>query len=374
MPPTTAGGSDHRRERSVSSSRDDLTSQSSHSSPYSSRVGGRGSDHDDLVYHLEEGANRSSSGGGREGETTRLNTSQLSSTSSHGMDLRASYGSVGPSSDLHGSVKKGGGRPMDCSDGRPRVVSQALVKSSSSGGHGGHSCSVNDRHKGDILDSAPTGTGGAWGDGASRDKSHANVELLTKVFPQMKRTILELILNDCSQDVVKSIEQVLRSHGRELSSSGGTSGPGGLRDLGGPLHALHSAYPNSVNSHRFLHSSSSPSSSSVGVHPYLPYGSSAKSAFSLMSGLPALPGMSGGESAAMRHAYGSAGSRGLQSLAIPYHPAGAVAFLPNFGGLRYSAMVAAMVASAGSSAGKGIPGGFPYGMLQSPYKSGPNDK
>lgn len=196
------------------------------------------------------------------------------------------------------------------------------------------------------------------------NEERTNVELLLRVFPQMKKSTLEIIMQSCNHDVVKSIEQVLRNHARDLTVLG---------DIGAgeyeALSSLHSAYPSSVSGHRYFPPSS---------HPCFLYGQAGKSSLPLM---PALPGLQGGSDiAAARHLYGSSGSSGRNfppSMGVPYHPAAAAAaaaFLPGgFGGLRYnySAMVAAMVASAGGS-GKGLPVGFPY--LPNLFKAGSSDK
>lgn len=211
------------------------------------------------------------------------------------------------------------------------------------------------------------GTGEVGGGEATK----SNLDLLGKVFPQMSRGVLELILDACNQDLIKSIEQVLRSHGKEMSTDALGAAAG---STSGPVHH-HGPYSSSSSAaQRYL--------SSAGTSlPFNPYAvlSSKSTPFSFMSGLapPGPPsGLGNPADAALRQAYSpaaaaAAAARGL-ALTMPYGPA---AFMPNFAGFRYnySAMMAAMVASASTPGGKAV-GCFPYGVFPSQYKTGSSEK
>lgn len=257
---------------------------------------------------------------------------------------------------------------------RGRKAKQMEEKNSTSGGsivgmeHGRPTGTGSDATGGsDIgreLDSSEVGVGEA---------TKSNLDLLVKVFPQMSRGVLELILDASNQDLIKSIEQVLRSHGKDLSTDAVGAATG---STAGPVHH-HGPYTSSSSAaQRYL---SSPGTSL----PFNPYAvlSSKSTPFSFMSGLapPGPPaGLGAPTDAALRQAYSpaaaaaaAAAARGL-ALTMPYGPA---AFLPNFAGFRYnySAMMAAMVASAGAPGGKAV-GCFPYGVFPSQYKTGSSEK
>lgn len=106
------------------------------------------------------------------------------------------------------------------------------------------------------------------------------IEMLQRIFPHMKRSVLQLILQGCNGDVVQTIEQVLSNHGTDQSSATSTS------------------------------------SSSFMPHPGLVStmtNSSLRSAFSPISTLANAHTLN-----SMRYAWGSMGGRGL--LAMPYPP------------------------------------------------------
>lgn len=108
------------------------------------------------------------------------------------------------------------------------------------------------------------------------------IEMLQKLFPHMKRSVLQLILQGCNGDLVQTIEQVLSNHGHGAEHS----------------------------------SSSSTSSSSFLPHPGLVStmtNSSLRSAFSPISTLANAHTLN-----SMRYAWGGMGGRGL--LAMPYPP------------------------------------------------------
>ncbi|XP_062582807.1 doublesex- and mab-3-related transcription factor A2-like [Saccostrea cucullata] len=108
------------------------------------------------------------------------------------------------------------------------------------------------------------------------------LDMLQRIFPHMKRSVLQLILQGCNGDVVQTIEQVLSNHGTDQSAT----------------------------------SSSSSSSSSFLPHPGLVStmtNSSFRSAFSPISTLANAHTLN-----SMRYAWGGMGGRGL--LAMPYPP------------------------------------------------------
>lgn len=138
------------------------------------------------------------------------------------------------------------------------------------------------------------------------------LNILCRVFPHMKRSVLQLILQGCNNDIVQAIEQVLNSHNsnsplgtetQALQSNSPVSLP--LSGVGAALGALQAGLPGS------------------GFFPqtYIPpnLGSSAfKSAFSPISSPPTAHLNS------IRYTYGAtAGSRSSSmaaALAIPYPP------------------------------------------------------
>lgn len=104
--------------------------------------------------------------------------------------------------------------------------------------------------------------------------------MLCRIFPHMKRSVLQLILQGCGGNMVQSIEQVLSNHCAEQSDSNSIPVPNPLM---------------------------SPLSSSLG-------GTTFKSAFSPISTLANAASLN-----AMRYAWGGIGGRGL-ALAMPYPP------------------------------------------------------
>lgn len=104
--------------------------------------------------------------------------------------------------------------------------------------------------------------------------------MLQRIFPHMKKSVLQLILQGCNGDIVQTIEQVLSNHGSDQSSAASTS------------------------------------SSSFMPHPGLVStmtNSSFRSAFSPISTLANAHTLN-----SMRYAWGGMGGRGL--LAMPYPP------------------------------------------------------
>lgn len=106
-----------------------------------------------------------------------------------------------------------------------------------------------------------------------------SLNMLCRIFPHMKRSVLQLILQGCGGNMVQSIEQVLSNHCSEQTDSG--------------IHA-----PNPLMS---------PLSSPL-------TGTNFKSAFSPISTLANAASLN-----AMRYAWGGIGGRGL-ALAMPYPP------------------------------------------------------
>ncbi|KAM6963149.1 doublesex- and mab-3-related transcription factor A2 [Aplochiton taeniatus] len=102
---------------------------------------------------------------------------------------------------------------------------------------------------------------------------HMNaIDILTRVFPSHKRSVLELVLQGCGKDVVQAIEQILNNNNNHHSHGAGGAGAGGAGGAGSnkPSSLLDEAW----TAERILHqqpslSSSSSSSSSV-PRPMLP--------------------------------------------------------------------------------------------------------
>ncbi|XP_013419494.1 doublesex- and mab-3-related transcription factor A2 [Lingula anatina] len=140
------------------------------------------------------------------------------------------------------------------------------------------------------------------------------IEVLSRIFPHMKRSVLQLILQGCDSDVSQAIEQVLNNHSEHTASAADLSLPG-------TNSALYRPYLPST--------------------PVVTAATAFKSAFSPISSLASAQAFS----SAMRYAYPPHNARGL--LAMPYPPQ----FLPNFAGYNYSAFATA----AGKSA-LGFPG------------------
>lgn len=166
----------------------------------------------------------------------------------------------------------------------------------------------------------------------------APLDTLTRVFPHMKRSVLQLILQGCNGDAMAAIEQVLNNHSQEVSSA--SSGSSTSTPSVGPMAVAHRPYMS-------LPHSMTPGSAGV------------KSAFSPITSLAAANAM--GQSP-LRYAYaGLPNARGL-AVAMPY-PAG---FMPNLAatlGYGYSAL-----------AGAQKTGISPYGICGCPYGSESNDK
>ena len=56
-------------------------------------------------------------------------------------------------------------------------------------------------------------------------KRGAPMETLCRIFPHMKRNILQLVLHSCGQDLVQAIEQILNTHGAGSVTGGGALSP-----------------------------------------------------------------------------------------------------------------------------------------------------
>lgn len=153
------------------------------------------------------------------------------------------------------------------------------------------------------------------------------IEMLCRIFPHMKRSVLQLILQGCNNDLVQAIEQVLNNHSEH--AVGGQSTPN-------PAAALLSHRPYAITS-------PPPANGSTSI----------KSAFSPISTLPSPP------TSSIRYAY-NPGTRGL-ALAMPYPPG----FMPNLATLGYS--YGAALANSQKSA-------LHYGICSCPYGTSSPDK
>ncbi|XP_078114282.1 doublesex- and mab-3-related transcription factor A2 [Sander vitreus] len=58
---------------------------------------------------------------------------------------------------------------------------------------------------------------------ASRARHMNAIDILTRVFPSHKRSVLELVLQGCGKDVVQAIEQILNNSGAQSSNKAGTA-------------------------------------------------------------------------------------------------------------------------------------------------------
>lgn len=136
----------------------------------------------------------------------------------------------------------------------------------------------------------------------SINNRRAPLETLCRIFPHMKRSVLQLILQGCNSDIVQAIEQVLNNH------------------------------PDQADRSTML--STDPSSISVTTPSYLPPSLSGNTGFkSAFSPISSLSNAAAAHSAlsSVRYTYG-AGGRGL-AFAMPYPPV-----LPTFamGSAAYS--------------------------------------
>ncbi len=176
-------------------------------------------------------------------------------------------------------------------------------------------------------------------EGAAAAARRAPIDMLARVFPHMRRSVLQLILQGCSGDVVQAIEQVLNNHNESKSSSTTPT------------------------------SSTSMESSPMGIVSHRPYmttlpqtingvSTGIKSAFSPISSLAASSQVN-----PMRYAYAS--NAGRLALAMPYPPG----FMPNLATLGYPGYSAAALSSVQKSAGL-----TPYGICPCPYGTSPTDK
>ena len=199
------------------------------------------------------------------------------------------------------------------------------------------------------LGSGGLGAPGYGGPGGSFKR--APIDTLTRIFPHMKRSVLQLILQGCNGDVMQAIEQVLNNHGEVPSTSTGM----GMHGSTGPTSGLPTGSPGPL--------------AAIAHRPYMtmphsmtPQAAGVKSAFSPITSLAAANAMA---QSPLRYAYAAAAglpnARGL-AVAMPY-PAG---FMPNLAatlGYGYSALAGAQKAALS-----------PYGICGCPYGSDNNDK
>ena len=173
-------------------------------------------------------------------------------------------------------------------------------------------------------------------DGARR----APLEMMNRIFPHMKRSVLQLVLQGCGGDMVQAIEQVLNNHCDQANQQS-------LPLIPGP--------PSYLSTQQLAKGASAAAAAAVGV----------KSAFSPITSV----GSSHAAAAALRYGYPH-GARGFTFM--PYPPG----LLPNLAsmGYNYNAMAAAAVASAASQK-VGGPGLQPYSNpLYCPYGAPTQDK
>ena len=175
----------------------------------------------------------------------------------------------------------------------------------------------------------------------------APIDMLCRVFPHMKRGVLQLILQGCNGDMVQAIEQVLNNHSADhnptaIGSASSLSPPEGLGLTPGGV--THRPYMTSAN----------PIINSNGI----------KSAFSPITSLASAASVAAAAAASnpLRYAYPPA-ARGL-ALAMPYPPG----FMPNLASLGYG------YAAGGLAAAQ--KGSLPYPLcptIPCPYPN-PTDK
>ena len=184
---------------------------------------------------------------------------------------------------------------------------------------------------------------------ASESDKRSPLDLLSRVFPHMKRSVLQLIIQGCNGDVAAAIEQVLNTNGAN-------------RDAGSPSSP---SIPQLTMKPMF------PMSGRPFLPPHLPQVPAIKSAFSPIASMPSPPShplING-----LRYAYGPAGvgARGL-ALGMPYPPS----FLPNLAsvGYNYGAMAAAAAAAAATSGQKNSGSVLSYGLCPCPYGPTTPDK
>ncbi|XP_015276105.1 PREDICTED: doublesex- and mab-3-related transcription factor A2 [Gekko japonicus] len=85
--------------------------------------------------------------------------------------------------------------------------------------------------------------------GGSRQQ-RTPLDILTRVFPAHKRSVLELVLAGCGGDVVQAIEQILNNHGADKASD--ESWPRAAGDAPGTLGSLQSSPAGAASHHRPL--------------------------------------------------------------------------------------------------------------------------
>ena len=148
------------------------------------------------------------------------------------------------------------------------------------------------------------------------------LDILARIFPHMKRSVLQLIMQGCNNDLVQAIEQVLNNHSQNASGEGS--------------HTLNAAHAMAARS--FLSSAAVANGTSPAI----------KSAFSPITSMPSSVVPSG----AIRYPYppNAAAARGLAAFAMPGYPP---ALLPNLASMGYSYSAMAAAAAAAASAGSG---------------------
>ncbi|KAI0225223.1 Doublesex- and mab-3-related transcription factor A2, partial [Lamellibrachia satsuma] len=193
------------------------------------------------------------------------------------------------------------------------IVTDAMMDQSDADADGSRAYTPSDSPKSAGHTPTSSATSGAgspvesepWSPSPLGSVRRAPIDVLFRVFPYMKRSVLQLILQGCHGDVVQAIEQVLNNHYADTSllySSAPPLPPSPYALAGRPNYGSPSA-------------------------------EDAKSAFSPLAAMGSNP---------LSYGYTGASGRGL-AFALPYPPA----LLPNLASLSYSynAMAAAAAVS-----------------------------
>ena len=134
------------------------------------------------------------------------------------------------------------------------------------------------------------------------------IELLCRVFPHMKRSVLQLILQGCNNDVVLTIEQVLNNHSSNAAAATSST-----------------SQNNAVN----------PAASMLSFRPYLPATAGGPGANGMKSAFSPFTTFPSPHPAQMRYAYAAGAGRNMAQIAaaMPYPPG----FMPNFASMTAAA-------------------------------------
>lgn len=183
---------------------------------------------------------------------------------------------------------------------------------------------------------------GIGGSSHSDVKKSANLELLCRLFPHMKRSVLQLILQGCNEDATQAIEQVLNNHSTQQQQH------------------LHAAVKQQTNT-QLLHSAYLTATTTSAPQPpaaSAPH-SSLKSAFSPISTFTTNPAAL----TALRYPYPPT-TRGLP-IGFPYPPG----IFPGLASLGYNYNAMAAAVSGGQKPSAAFTGYPPYA---NPYSTSPD--